>query len=57
MTEKPLGPAAIKCNIEYYRAQRIKAHKQYLEAKRQERYWSEQLNKLQPENPIINISC
>lgn len=48
-TIPPVGPAAIKCNIEYYKALRIKAHKEYLEAKRQERYWQQELNKIQPE--------
>jgi hypothetical protein len=40
-----LSPAAIECNIEYYRALRIQAHTQYLNYKRQERFWREQLQR------------
>ena len=40
-----LSPAAIESNMEYYRALRIKAHTQYLNYKRQERYWREQLQR------------
>lgn len=50
--DKPLGTAAIQCNVEYYRAQRIKAHSEYLRAKRQERYWQQQLNTKQRVTPL-----
>jgi hypothetical protein len=40
-----LSPAALKANMEHYRAHRIQAHTQYLNYKRQERYWREQLQR------------
>ena len=40
-----LSPAAIESNIAYYRALRIQAHTQYLNYKRQERFWQEQLQR------------
>ena len=40
-----LSPAALKANMEYYRAHRIQAHTQYLNYKRQERFWQEQLQR------------
>ena len=40
-----LSSAAIEANREYYRALRIKAHTQYLNYKRQERFWREQLQR------------
>jgi hypothetical protein len=40
-----LGPAAIEANMEYYRSLRIKAHAEYLNYKRQERLWREQLQR------------
>lgn len=36
----------LEYNVELYRNMRIKTHCQYLNYKRQERYWKEQLNKL-----------
>lgn len=44
--DKPLGAAAIRSNIEYYRAQRIRAHSEYLKAKRSEQYWQRELEQL-----------
>ena len=41
-----LGAAACDANMDYYRSLRIKAHSQYLNYKRQERYWREELNNI-----------
>jgi hypothetical protein len=47
LESKPtLGAAACDANMDYYRSLRIAAHSQYLNYKRQERYWSEELNKI-----------
>jgi hypothetical protein len=40
-----LSAAELRANMEHYRAHRIKAHTQYLNYKRQERYWREQLQR------------
>jgi hypothetical protein len=40
-----LSAAALQANMEHYRARRIQAHTQYLNYKRQERFWREQLQR------------
>ncbi len=40
-----LSAAALQANMEHYRARRIQAHTQYLNYKRQERFWREELQR------------
>ena len=42
-----IGAAALIANIDYYRSMRIKAHSEYLKAKRLERAYIEHLHKLE----------
>jgi hypothetical protein len=48
-----LGPAGILANIDHSRCLRIKAHTEYLRLKRQERFWRDELSKLQPTSDSV----
>ena len=51
-----LGPAACDANRDYYRSLRISAHSQYLNYKRQERYWQEELNKITRDDSSVTTA-
>jgi hypothetical protein len=51
-----LGAAACDANMDYYRSLRIAAHSQYLNYKRQERYWREELNKITPDDSSVTTA-
>jgi hypothetical protein len=51
-----LGSAACAANMDYYRSLRIAAHSQYLNYKRQERYWREELNKITPGDSAVTTA-
>jgi hypothetical protein len=50
-----LSQQGILANIDYSRSLRIKAHQEYLKCKRQERYWREELSKLQPTSDSVEL--